>query len=428
MYKSFVCGVCIALFSCFSLVGQHDYVRRIVEDLCSPEFHGRGYVNGGDSLAAVYLATEFKALGLQSLTDNYYQEFSFSVNTFPGVAQFFHAGKKLIVGDDILVHPASGSYRGELFFYTVPLHTILGGLSVESLVQSVTESGKNCIVVDMRAVAADSLQQWRKIRMELAEHLPVIELTDKKFIWSVSKKQLNHPILEVKSLNVDQSMTVNLDARWVENHRTRNVVAYLPAKKATKRTLVFTAHYDHLGRLGQDTYFPGANDNASGTSMLLSLARHFIQDPISCNVLFIACAGEEIGLLGSKYYVENPIIPLEDMLFVVNLDIVGSGEEGVSVVNGDTLQRSFALLERINNKNKLVHPLVSRGTAANSDHHYFFAAGVPAFFLYTMGPSKHYHDIFDTADNLSLAEIDDLRWLLVYFAKEIAKKPKSIRQ
>ncbi len=74
--------------------------------------------------------------------------------------------------------------------------------------------------------------------------------------------------------------------------------------------LVFSAHYDHLGQMGKDIYFPGANDNASGTSMLLNLAKYYSQNRPKYSVLFIAFGGEEAGLIGSEYYVKNPLVPL----------------------------------------------------------------------------------------------------------------------
>src|SRR5699024_4573068 len=102
----------------------------------------------------------------------------------------------------------------------------------------------------------------------------------------------------------------------------------LPSSKKDADTLVFTAHYDHLGMMGKKAMFPGGNDNASGTSMLLSMAHYFQQNPSDYHLIFIAFAGEEVGLLGSKYFVENKSISLSSIHFLINLDIMGSGEEG----------------------------------------------------------------------------------------------------
>jgi len=424
MFRLLIYSVLIVFFSCFGTLSQSVDVKKIITTLCLPEFHGRGYVNGGDSIAATYLANEFKNLGIESLTEDYFQEFSFPVNTFPNKALFYYSGVPLQVGEDILVHPSSPSYSGVLRYQFVPIKVMLETNNLDSVVQNVFQSGYNSVAVNLTNTHIDTINLWRSFCRHLSELTPVVVLTDQKFVWSVSGLQFSYPIFEVKQLELGESLSVELDAKFIEAHRTRNVLAYLPAKKETNKTIVFTAHYDHLGRLGSDTYFPGANDNASGTATLFALAEYFKNNPIEWNVLFIAFAGEEIGLLGSKYYVENPIIQLNNMQFLINLDIVGGGEHGAAFVNGDALPHYFSVIAKINKKKKLFTPLYSRGTAANSDHHYFYEAGVPAFFIYTMGESKHYHDIYDTAESLSLAKTDQLVILLHTFAKKLVKQQK----
>ena len=170
--------------------------------------------------------------------------------------------------------------------------------------------------------------------------------------------------------------------------------------------------------MGEDIYFPGANDNASGTSMLLTLAEHFKAHPAKVNIMFIAFAGEEAGLIGSKYYVEHPFFDLKDINFVLNLDIMGSGEEGITVVNASLFEKDFKRLKKINKrKNYLLKS--NQEYPANSDHYFFTLAGVPAFFIYTMGPNKHYHDVFDTEAELSFAEYEDITTLLRLFLKKL---------
>lgn len=418
----------------FQSFSQVEEVKRVVKQLCSPEFHGRGYVNGGDSIAASYLALEFQKAGLQNLTPNYFQYFNFPVNTFPGKAEFrsSYVGKDpidhpvilidtLIVGKDIIVDPASPAYEGQLRYEILPASAALNAdLIIEKLQEAMSGQINNCIALDYRNVHPDTLKLIRSFKYELAQFVPVIIITDEKFTWSVSGKQLKYPIFEVQGEKMhDSAIDVKLDAVFRKEHRTKNVIGYLPAKKKSKKTIVFTAHYDHLGRLGQNTYFPGANDNASGTAMLIALANYFKQNPIDYNILFIAFAGEEIGLLGSKYYVENPIQPLKEISFLLNLDIFGSGEEGVTVVNGTVFEQHFNLLQQINEEKNLLKQIKARGHAANSDHYWFTDAGIPSFFIYTMGPNKHYHDTSDTYENLSFAEVNDLVTLLHTFIERL---------
>ena len=109
--------------------------------------------------------------------------------------------------------------------------------------------------------------------------------------------------------------------------------------------IFITAHYDHLGGMGKDTYFPGANDNASGDALLLSLAKYYVAHPAKYSIGFILFAGEEAGLVGSKYYTENPIVPLKNIRFLINTDLAGTGDEGITVVNATEFPNEFALNE-----------------------------------------------------------------------------------
>jgi Zn-dependent M28 family amino/carboxypeptidase len=172
--------------------------------------------------------------------------------------------------------------------------------------------------------------------------------------------------------------------------------------------------------MGSATYFPGANDNASGNAMLLALAEKMVKKPLSdYNIVFVAFAGEEVGLLGSKFMTENPIVPLKKIRFLLNLDIMGSGEEGITVVNSTLFKKEFDQLNAINDSSKFVTLIKPRGPAANSDHYFFTEAGVPAFFIYTMGPNKNYHDVFDTYDALSFKAFDGLSELFERFIRKL---------
>lgn len=183
--------------------------------------------------------------------------------------------------------------------------------------------------------------------------------------------------------------------------------------------IVISAHYDHLGGMGEDTYFPGANDNASGIALLLGLARYYAANPQPYTIAFICFAGEEAGLKGSKYFTENPLIPLRNIRFLLNLDLTGTGDEGITVVNAAEFSKEFAQLNEINDAKKLLVKINARGKAANSDHYWFSEKGVRAFFIYTLGGIKAYHDVFDKAGTLPLTEYEDLFKLIVKFNEKL---------
>ena len=171
-----------------------------------------------------------------------------------------------------------------------------------------------------------------------------------------------------------------------KDFKTHNVVGYIKGSLYPDSFIVYTAHYDHLGQMGKDVYFPGANDNASGVSMLLNLASYYEKKRKStekCSIAFIAFAGEEAGLIGSKYFTEHLLIPLGNMKFLINLDLLGTGNEGMMVVNATEFPRQFALLNGINKKKKYLRKIGERGKARNSDHYWFTEKGVPSFFSFT---------------------------------------------
>lgn len=400
---------------------QVDEVRRITQTLCTPEFHGRGYVNGGDSIAAEFIAQEFQKAGLKPLKKSYFQSFSFPVNRFPNQAEIRQNGSELKMGMDVLVDPSSPTFHGILAPKLISPEVALNeDKLMEVLKEVLSKANYNSIALDLRTENADTLKLLRGFKYELAQFVPVIELTNAKFTWSVAGEQLKFPIFQLKGTKFEQEseFNVHLDAELVQSHTARNVIGYLPATKKAKKTIVFSAHYDHLGRLGSDIYFPGANDNASGTATIIMLADYFRKHPIEdYNLLFIAFAGEEAGLLGSKHFVEHPLLKLKKIEFLINLDILGSGEDGITVVNGSVFEEQFNELVAINTEFGLLKQVKSRGKAANSDHYWFSEKGVPAFFIYTMGTNNHYHDVFDTYEELTFAETMDITTLLMKFVE-----------
>lgn len=417
------------LFLCVSIHGsaQIEEVRRITETLCSPEFHGRGYYQKGDSIAAEFLKEEFEKLGVKPLPKNdYLQLFPIEgVNRFVGEMAVNHNGRSLKPGVHFMVDPSSAGSKETLKPFVIHGKDIQSEEGIRKQMQKFQRSfGFNAVLFNLAGLTGDSLKNVRGISTAFAEQLPVIEVMDRKFTWSVGRKQTKHPVVYVQDSIVDltQPFELSIDAEFVEEYQSQNVVAYIPAAKKCAKTIVFTAHYDHLGRMGHETYFPGANDNASGTAMLFTMARYFKENPSEYNVLFVAFAGEEAGLVGSKYFVEHPMIRLKKIAFLVNLDIMGSGEEGITVVNATLFEEQFKLLQEISEKDQLLAKVKKRGPAANSDHYWFTKKGVPAFFIYTMGPNKHYHDVFDKYEELSFVEYDDITTLLIRFVEQLSVK------
>jgi hypothetical protein len=407
----------IALFctSIFSF-SQKELAKKLIDTLASDEFYGRGYVNNGNKIAADYIAKKFKEYGGQMVTDSYFQEYSYPVNTFPNNVVVKFGDKTLKTGLDFIVSPNSGSAIGRYRLVKVTLENYEKEIAREVINKDI----RHAYVINLpKPNGRDEYFKQMEMKKSIADVAPLFVINDTKFTWSVAQEALAFPIIEIKSefLSNHTSVNLNIENKLINDFKTQNVIGYIPAKRRCKRKkfFVFTAHYDHLGMMGKTATFNGANDNASGIAMMLTLMKYFSENKPEYSVLFIAFGGEEAGLLGSKYYVENPIVPLNKMKFLYNVDMMGTGSEGIQVVNSTEHPKEFERLKKINKKYDLVKQIKPRGKAANSDHYWFEEAGVPSFFSYTLGGVTYYHDIQDRPETLPLTEFDDLHKLIVLF-------------
>ncbi|MCX8486174.1 MAG: M28 family peptidase, partial [Crocinitomicaceae bacterium] len=300
----------LLLLSClltFSVFGQNQLTKTYIETLCSPSFHGRGYVNGGDSIEADFIAKSFKEIGLKPLGETYFQEFHFPVQTFPGACELKMDGEALIPAVHYLVAPNSGPSCAEFDCKKGKTYRVVI-CNPETLYKSTSSfypCPKNVILaVRLFGMSSDSLKVIKTRLRELSAFAPVMEITRDKFTWSVSQTANAYPFVQVQDSVFERmnegSIDLHIETCLLKDHTAKNVIGYLPARKHAKKKpfLFITAHYDHLGRMGQVSYFPGANDNASGNGMIFSIAQELLKNPLdNYNVVFIAFAGEEIGLL-----------------------------------------------------------------------------------------------------------------------------------
>ena len=184
-------------------------------------------------------------------------------------------------------------------------------------------------------------------------------------------------------------------------YQSQNICGYIPGESDTM--IVFTAHYEHLGMSG-DTIFYGAHDNASGTAAVLDLARMANLQRGHYTYVFLFFGGEESGLIGSRYFVDNTLINLSKVKLLINIDLFCGGDEGLMVVNANSRETSpfVDLLQRINDLHGFAAKIGRRDNAANSDH-YFFTSECPAVFIYTLGgPFGGYHSPTDTCEGCGL--------------------------
>jgi hypothetical protein len=397
----------------------YDYARMIVDTMASESMHGRGYVNNGDAIAANYLKTEFEKLHLKPFNGDLNQKFNFSINTFPYDVKVKCDDRELKAGSDYIVYAHSPSVSGT--------YDVL--YADDKLTEQKKKLKKFCKqkFSDKILVLNDTGKQTKVLKDMLGNNYKakaIVSLKD-KLTWSMAQETSDYAIIEVlrSSYQSSKKISVEIENKFLPDYSTQNVIGYIEGSKFKDSFIVFSAHYDHLGQMGKDVYFPGANDNASGCAMLLNLAKYYSMPAHrpKYSIAFIAFAGEEVGLLGSKYYTEHPLFPLENIKFLLNMDIMGTGEDGITVVNGSVFKKEFDDLKRINEENKLIADVKIRGKAANSDHYFFSENGVKAFFIYTMGGIKAYHDIYDRPETLPLNEFEDLFNLIVKFGDQLQR-------
>lgn len=405
-----------------------DYAKRIIERLSSAEFKGRGYIENGDKISADYIANEYHNLGLlPGNKKTYFQKFNISVNTLPNKVVVRIDGIELKTAVDYLVESSCPSINGK---YQI-IKTDRSQIDTEAkLVSLVNKAGSSFILIDNRNKKNEKPELSKKIDeyLQFLEYNPdvnikgIIIYTNEKLTWESSTTQNIRPVVivnkELDLINLN-SIEINVDAKFFQKYETQNVIGSIKGTSDSDSTIVVLAHYDHLGKLGKDIYFPGANDNASGVAMILNLAKHYAKNKPKYKMVFIALSGEELGLLGAKAFTDNPLIDLTKIKFLVNFDLAGTGEEGIRIVNGSVYKDKFDLISKLNQQQGLLPKVDIRGPACNSDHCFFYQKGVPCFYIYTQGGIRAYHDIFDKYETLPLTEFVDYCKLMILFFDSI---------
>ncbi len=408
--------------------GQIDEAKSIIKELTASKMHGRGYVKKGDKIAAKYIKKQFEAIGLQRFEKSYYQKFSFPINTQPGALELRINNALLIPGVDYLIDPSSPSIKGT---YNTTILTPKDLLNSELFFSKLNNSAGKILLVNCYNMKHLSKQETTSIREIIRylkyspEHpaLATIVFNSEKLTWSGSTTQSQKASFTVsKQFDLEKIETISVRSKsdFEKKYTSQNCIGFIPGI-SNDSIVVVSAHYDHLGRMGSKTYFPGANDNASGIAMLLQTAKYFArpENKPKHMLVFMAFGAEEIGLLGSKYFTENPLFPLVKIKFLINLDLAGTGDKGIQVVNGSIFKPQFERLKEINKQHKLLPEVKTRGSACNSDHCYFYEKNIPCFFIYTLGGTRAYHDIYDQYKTLPLTEFTNYNKLIRLFIKQL---------
>ena len=200
---------------------------------------------------------------------------------------------------------------------------------------------------------------------------------------------------------------------------TMNVIGVL--KGTSDKHVVIGAHMDHLGVDGDGDAYNGADDNASGTTAILELAEAFGKSDAKPKdtIVFIAFNAEELGLLGSKHYVSDPLLPLDDCKLMINLDMVGRLRGTTVTAQGGNLSRSVTqLVDKLDDN----YPFDVNITAAGnrSDHAPFNWNGVPVLFFHT-GTHPQYHRTTDDPDLINYEGLVNIAKFVKDLTVEVTK-------
>ena len=266
----------------------------------------------------------------------------------------------------------------------------------------------------------------------------VLAVYNKKFTVQTIKEEYR---TSKRSKGFTIAVPVEMGVRTVARKITgENVLGYIEGTDLKDELVIITAHYDHLGKTDKGIYY-GADDDGSGTVSLLEIAEAFVQMKQAGqgprrSVLIMPVSGEEKGLLGSEYYSEHPVFPLEKTVADLNIDMIGrvdKAHEGnfnyVYIIGSDYLSQDLHEINEAANKKysqlELDYTYNDRKDPNRfyyrSDHYNFARKGIPVIFYFT-GVHEDYHKMTDTMDKLNYDKMAKIARHIFYTAWELANR------
>lgn len=475
--------------------------------LASKEFEGRGTGQEGGKKAANYIAEHFKSYGLKPIVNgqSYFQPVSL-IRTGYRVNKFVLNQKKLVYGKDFYVQGDNNLEK----FDSEQIIFVGYGLQDKKYneLQATDVKGKVILFInegepidkDGNSILTGSSNKsdWSKNRFKRIQELqklqPKLILATgsqvKEMIRNMNNRLISGRIslgqLDEKRISTQSIPVVNVDEYLADqilsnantslaqfksqaNNKVQapivikskleaemgisqdklddpNVLGLIEGSDLKEEIVVICGHYDHDGILPDGTFFPGADDNGSGTVAVLELARAFAKAKDDGNgprrsILFIGLAAEEKGLLGSKFYVEHPILPLKNTVACINIDMIGRIDD--MHLNGDHNYLHAIGLDKLSSELKAVTEKANKNFVNikldytyndpnepmrlyyRSDHYNFAEKGIPSAFFFS-GLHPHYHTPEDTVDKIDFPMMVKREKLIFYTTWEIANRDKRL--
>jgi len=456
-----------------------------IKYLSSDSLRGRRTGTVGDSLAAEYIRNEFASFGLVPLSGDGFQRFSVTSSLVAGKNNSLSTdGKSFDQGKDFMPFAFSSGSAGEAeiiftgYGFMIDEDSLKwndykgidvkgkwvlilradpeADKSVSPFIPYSSDRGKALLAKDMGACGVllvsgatfDPMDTFESLNPDdFPVGIPAFRI--KREVGDLILKGVKTSVADLeKKLNESGkpgSFKTGIKAiAHSETSRemkgTRNVVMMLPGEDEVLRNefIILGAHFDHLGMGGKgsssmagDTVavHHGADDNASGTGMMLELAEKFASTKGSHkrSMIFIAFSGEELGLLGSRYFAENPLVDLSKVNAMINLDMVGRlPESKVLQISGVGTAEGLQELVTAKNDTSLISLAFSEEGSGRSDHTSFYSKNIPVLFYFT-GAHSDYHKPGDTWDRINYDGMITVSSLIYNVAQELATTPERLQ-
>ena len=392
--------------------------KKVVKEISSSKYQGRGYAKGGANKAGKFLAKEYKKAGVDEVVC---QPFTLDIQTFAGKMEMWADGKKLTPGVDFSMREYSPGVKGDFPVYHVDTLNFDADKMFADLAKP---EYKNCLVACEFWFTYKHREAFS--RLQKVGECPNAGLiftweSPIKFFKAYGHRVVDKPIVWVTPEAIEgvKQVKLNVDAKFLKDYECFNVISKIEGQKHDS-CYVFTAHYDHLGNLGKKVFYAGANDNASGTAALVTLAEYYAKNRPEYDMYFLAFSGEDANLRGSTYFVEHPTFPLEKIKYLFNIDMIGDNSPVQYCEVSDEGMKVFPLFEKINAEKQYFKSLNRGDLAANSDHYVFAVRHVPCIFLENeKGDAfKYYHTIYDNWEHVVTDSYEPVFRLVRDFVEE----------
>jgi hypothetical protein len=272
-----------------------------------------------------------------------------------------------------------------------------------------------------------------QVRGEVADKWLAMAGTSLKAWVAEVDKDLKPKPIAIPGLTLDMAVEVVREKKDVPN-----VAAYLPG--ASDEYVIVGAHFDHIGMGEQSSMspseagksiHPGADDNASGSAGLVEMAWHLAAQPkLKRGVLFLAFSGEELGLLGSNYYANHPLLPLDKAVAMLNMDMIGRIKDRKVFIGGTATGDGFApIMDKAKLNTRLHLDASDQGGFGSSDHFSFTVKQVPVLFFFS-GLHSDYHRPSDTWEKINQDDASELLKVVALVATDLANsesRPKFVK-